>query len=157
MASGNGAVQSRQGMNGNYQKNNVVEIDLSVLAINSFKHWRVLIVLMIAFALIFGGAKAVKSKSEIKALESEEKLSEKENEEKASDMAVSEDDTDSEMPQEYVQYENTKDFEGSKALSKADSVVLIESKSSSKISDIREEISEIGKIGKNLAGIILVD
>jgi cell division protein FtsL len=109
MASGNGTVQSRQGMNGNYQKNNVVEIDLSALAIYSFKHWRVLIVLMIAFALIFGGAKAVKSKSEIKALESEEKLSEKENEEKASDTAVSEDDTDSEMPQEYVQYENTKD------------------------------------------------
>jgi len=75
MASGNGTVQSRQGMNGNYQKNNVVEIDLSALAIYSFKHWR----------------------------------------------------------------------------------VLIESKSSSKISDIREEISEIGKIGKNLAGIILVD
>lgn len=100
MASGNGTVQGRQGMNGNYQKNNVVEIDLSALAIYSFKHWRVLIVLMIAFALIFGGAKA---------------------------------------------------------LSKADSVVLIESKSSSKISDIREEISEIGKIGKNLAGIILVD
>lgn len=72
MASGNGTVQGRQGMNGNYQKNNVVEIDLSALA-------------------------------------------------------------------------------------KADSVVLIESKSSSKISDIREEISEIGKIGKNLAGIILVD
>lgn len=48
------------------------------------------------------------------------------------------------------------DFEGAKALSEADSIVLIESKEKSRISDIREEILEIEKIGKNLAGVVLV-
>lgn len=55
MAAGSGVSQNRQ-----TTENNVVEIDLLALLLFSLKRWRVLIVLAIVFALLFGGVEAFK-------------------------------------------------------------------------------------------------
>lgn len=111
MASGNGTVQGRQGANGNFQENNVVEIDLAALSVYSFKRWRVLIVMMIVFALLFGGVKAVRIRGEMAAESSAaEELSKNGSGASSSGAALSSDEAESEdtEPDEYKKYKTTK-------------------------------------------------